>query len=161
MLFISFGKGKITTSTIKKDNINEKYYKMFDIVNKYYQNNIKTVYGKPAISYLNKRGLSDEVIKTFGVGLSLNDNIISKILLEKGYDENELVEIGLCGKKDNYMYDIFKNRIMFPLYDSNGNTVGFSGRIYNGENDSKYVNSKESVIFKKGKLLLLKDSWML
>ena len=51
------------------------------------------------------------------------------------------------------MYDTFRNRIMFPLCNLDGQVVGFSGRIYNGEKESKYVNSKESVIFKKGHLL--------
>lgn len=131
----------------------QKEYKMFDIINKYYQNNIKTVYGKSAIKYLNKRNITDEIIKEFGIGLSLNDNVAGKLLKSKGYSDEELTEIGICGKKDNFLYDIFRNRIMFPLEDINGNTVGFSGRIYNGEDENKYVNSKESVIFKKGNLL--------
>ena len=81
----------------------------------------------------------------------MNDNNIGKLLTNKGFLENELVDIGLCGKKDKFLYDIFRNRIMFPLYNLEGDVIGFSGRIYNGEDDSKYVNSKESVIFKKGK----------
>lgn len=137
----------------KSETKYDKYYKMFDMVNKYYQNNIKTIYGKNAISYLNKRNITDDIIKEFEIGLSLNDNVVGKFLTEKGYKKDELVDIGICGKKDNYIYDIFKNRIMFPLHDINGQAVGFSGRIYNGEDDSKYVNSKESVIFKKGSML--------
>lgn len=131
----------------------EKYYKMFDIVNKYYQNNIKTIYGKSATKYLNDRKITNDIIKEFEIGLCLNDNVISKLLTSKGYDENELVDLGLCGKKDSYIYDIFRNRIIFPLHNLDGKVVGFSGRIYNGENDNKYVNSKESIIFKKGSLL--------
>jgi len=143
-------------TNLKSNKINnqyQKYYKMFDIVNKYYQNNIKSVYGKKAISYLNKRNLNDDVIKEFEIGLSMNDNNVNKLLVGKGYDLNDLIDIGLCGKKDNFVYDTFRNRIMFPLYDLDGQVVGFSGRIYNGENESKYVNSKESVIFKKGSIL--------
>lgn len=136
-----------------KDTKYDKYYKMFDITNKYYQNNIKSVYGKKAIEYLHNRKIDDDVINEFEIGLSMNDNNVSKLLEKKGYDVNELIDIGLCGKKDNFVYDIFKNRIMFPLYNLDGKPVGFSGRIYNGEKDSKYVNSKESIIFKKGNLL--------
>ncbi len=131
----------------------DKYYKMFDITNKYYQNNLRSVYGKSALSYLKKRSITDDIIKEFGIGLSLNDNSVSKLLINKGYQKDELIDIGLCGAKNNYMFDIFRNRIMFPLYDLTGQVIGFSGRIYNGEDDSKYVNSKESVIFKKGRLL--------
>ncbi len=137
----------------KVEDKNIKYYKMFDITNKYYQNNIRSSYGKKALKYLNDRKLDDETIKEFEIGLSMNDNNVSKMLVNKGYDINELVDIGLCGKNKNFTYDIFRNRIMFPLHDLDGNVVGFSGRIYNGEDDSKYVNSKESLIFKKGMLL--------
>ena len=136
-----------------KDTKYDKYYKMFDITNKYYQNNIKSVYGKKAIEYLHNRKIDDDVINEFEIGLSMNDNNVSKLLEKKGYDVDELIDIGLCGKKDNFIYDIFRNRIMFPLYNLDGKPVGFSGRIYNGEKDSKYVNSKESIIFKKGNLL--------
>ena len=136
-----------------RDTKYDKYYKMFDITNKYYQNNIKSVYGKKAIEYLHNRKIDDDIINEFEIGLSMNDNNVSKLLEKKGYDVNELIDIGLCGKKDNFVYDIFRNRIMFPLYNLDGKPVGFSGRIYNGEADSKYVNSKESIIFKKGSLL--------
>lgn len=136
-----------------KDTKYDKYYKMFDITNKYYQNNIKSVYGKRAIEYLHNRKIDDDIINEFEIGLSMNDNNVSKLLEKKGYDVNELIDIGLCGKKDNFIYDIFRNRIMFPLYNLDGKPVGFSGRIYNGEKDSKYINSKESIIFKKGSLL--------
>ncbi len=137
----------------KKEDKYDKYYKMFDTASKYYQNNIKSVYGKAAIDYLSKRNIDLDIIKEFEIGLSMNDNNIGKLLTNKGFLENELVDIGLCGKKDKFLYDIFRNRIMFPLYNLEGDVIGFSGRIYNGEDDSKYVNSKESVIFKKGKLL--------
>lgn len=142
--------------SISKPNVISKYdkfYKMFDISKKYYQNNINTVYGKSAIEYLNKRNITNDIIKEFEIGLSLNDNSLNKLLLNKGFTNEELIDIGLCGNKDNFMYDIFRNRIMFPLYNNDGKIVGFSGRIYNGENENKYVNSKESVIFKKGLLL--------
>ncbi len=144
---------KNISKTIVKESKYDKFYKMFEIANKYYQNNIKTVYGKAASDYLNKRGITPAEIKEFEIGLSLNDNNVNKLLKSKGFDESDIVDIGLCGKKDNFIYDTFRNRIMFPLHDSTGNVIGFSGRIYNGEDDSKYVNSKESVIFKKGKLL--------
>ena len=145
-------KESVNKSDIKTSKYS-KFYKMFDISKKYYQNNINTVYGKSAIEYLNKRNITNDIIKEFEIGLSLNDNSLNKLLLNKGFTNEELIDIGLCGNKDNFMYDIFRNRIMFPLYNNDGKTVGFSGRIYNGENENKYVNSKESVIFKKGLLL--------
>lgn len=138
---------------IVKSNKYDSYYKIFNIVSKYYQNNLNSVYGAKALEYLEKRNIKKDVIKEFEIGLSLNDNLVSKLLSSKGYDLHNLEELGLCGVKDKFLYDIFRNRIMFPLKDSLDNVVGFSGRIYNGEKDSKYINSKESVIFKKGKTL--------
>lgn len=139
--------------TVKKDSKYDKFYKMFSITNKYYQNNIKTVYGKQARDYLSKRNINEEEINEFGIGLSLNDNNVSKLLLSKGYEKNDITLVGICGDADGFTFDTFKNRIMFPLCDAEGRVVGFSGRIYNGEKESKYVNSKESPIFKKGRLL--------
>lgn len=136
-----------------KDDTYSKFYGMYELANKYYQNNIKTLYGKTAISYLKKRNIDESVIKEFEIGLSLNDNNVTKLLKNKGFNEDDLIDVGICGKKDDFVYDVFRNRIMFPLHDSDNKVVGFSGRIYNGESESKYVNSKESVIFKKGKIL--------
>lgn len=137
-----------------KSNIDDKkYYDMFNLTCKFYQNNLKSNLGKSAKEYLEKRNIDDDVINKFKIGLSLNNNELNKLLTNKGYKVEDLIDIGLCGNKDNFIFDIFRNRIMFALDDSDGNTVGFSGRIYNGEDESKYVNSKESKIFKKGKLL--------
>ncbi|MEG2620948.1 MAG: DNA primase [Bacilli bacterium] len=137
----------------KKSNVFDKYYKMFDVVNKYYQNNINTIYGKEATKYLSDRNLSDEVIKFFEIGLSLNDNGVNKLLLSKKHENSDQIEVGICATKDNFIYDVFRSRIMFPIHNSDGQVVGFSGRIYNSSLENKYVNSKESVIFKKGNIL--------
>ena len=144
---------KATHKSRNKDDTYSKFYGMYELANKYYQNNIKTLYGKTAISYLKKRNIDESVIKEFEIGLSLNDNNVTKLLKNKGFNEDDLIDIGICGKKDDFVYDVFRNRIMFPIHDSDNKVVGFSGRIYNGESESKYVNSKESVIFKKGKIL--------
>ena len=138
----------------KKTNIqNEKYYQMFELASKLYQNNIRTAYGKDAISYLNKRNIETDVIKEFEIGLSLEDGSLNKLLNNKKFSSDDAVLIGLCGKKDDFIYDVFRGRIMFPLWDTEGKIVGFSGRIYNDSKENKYSNSKESIIFKKGELL--------
>ena len=137
----------------KIDDKNNKYYDMFLLASKLYKNNIKTKYGKEATEYLHKRSITDDIIDEFDIGLSFDDNAVSKLLEKKGFSKDDAIDIGLCGNTDNYTYDIFRNRIMFPLYDNDGKIVGFSGRIYNELSDNKYVNSKESKIFKKGNLL--------
>ena len=137
----------------KPVNNNKKYNDMYKLANIYYQNNLNTKLAENVVKYLNSRNINSEVIKHFEIGVSFDDNSLSKLLLSKNYSKDELVDIGLLGNKNDFIYDMFKNRIIFPLWDLEGNTVGFSGRIYNSNSESKYINSQESVIFKKGELL--------
>lgn len=127
-------------------------YGIYDIASKYYQNNLLTKDGISALEYLKNRGFTDDIIKTFDVGLSTKNNL-TKLLTSKGYNEEVLIKSGISSESNGRVYDTFINRIMFPLYDLDGKVVGFSGRIYKMQDDSKYVNSKESDIFKKSNLL--------
>ena len=130
-------------------------YKIMELVEKFYVNNLKTAVGKKALSYLNSRGINEDIINEFGIGLSLDENdSLLKLLTKKKYDVDKLVAIGLINNSNSRTYDVFTRRITFPLSDKDGNIVGFSARVYRGEKDvSKYMNSKESVIFKKGETL--------
>ena len=137
-----------------KDNSRYKvYYDIYDIACKFYTNNINTTEGVEAKKYLSDRSLGPDIIKEFGIGLSLkNTTMLTNLLLKKGYSESDLIKIGLANSGDK-LHDIYYNRIMFPLYDLTGKVVGFSGRIYNTNDTSKYINTKETDIFKKGELL--------
>ena len=145
-------------SGIKLDNnINivkryDKEYKIYDLALKFYKNNLKSENGKKAKIYLHNRGITDDIINEFDIGVSFNDNNLSKLLISKNYSEKMLVDIGISNVKDE-VFDIFRNRIMFPIHDPNGNPVAFSARIYNNEVESKYINTKETYIFKKGEIL--------
>lgn len=139
-----------------KDNKNSAVNKDIEIMNfalKYYQNNINSSTGIKAKEYLEKRGLSQEIIKEFQIGLSLSKkDSLTELLLQKKYQINDLVELGLSNVSPD-VHDVFNNRIMFPLWDTSGNVVGFSGRIFDTVDTAKYVNSKSSRLFKKGELL--------
>ena len=127
-----------------------KYYEIYDITSKYYQLMLNTDKGEKAKEYLKKRGIDSETIKEFGIGLALNDkDKLVKYLKEKKYDINTLNDLGLA----NNDIDTFINRIIFPLDDRNGRIVGFSGRIYDNSKMSKYMNTKETPIFRKGTCL--------
>jgi len=90
------------------------------------------------------------MIKEFEIGLSLDTmDSLTKVLTNKGYDMITLDRIGLSSNN----HDLFINRIMVPIHDMNGRVVAFSGRIYNKKSDHKYVNTKETEIFKKGTIL--------
>jgi DNA primase len=131
----------------------DKYYDMYALAMKFYQNNLKTSNGAEARDYLKKRGINEDIIKEFGIGLSLVGDKIYKMLKANNYEDKAILDSGLCNANDRGCYDVFNHRIMFPLWNIEGKTIAFSGRIYNTQDSSKYINSKESPIFKKGHLL--------
>ena len=79
--------------------------------------------------------------------------MLTKLLKSKKYDDKTLIRSGLVNENNYLLNDVYRNRIMFPLYDLNGKVIGYNGRVYNGETENKYVNSKETDIFKKRELL--------
>lgn len=134
----------------QKSNKFDKLYEAYRFSVKYFQNNLSSSYGKIAKSYLLGRGINDEIIKEFEIGLSLDSrDDLTKLLVKKEYDLVTLNRIGLSSDD----HDIYNDRIMFPLYDVSGNVVGFSGRIYKDNGQNKYLNTKETDIFKKGEML--------
>lgn len=144
----------IDTKTVHINQKDEKYsnlYEAYQLSQKYFQNNLYSKLGRDARKYLETRKLEEETLKEFGVGLSLeSDNDLTTLLKSKKYDVATLNQIGLS----NDTHDVYKDRIMFPLYDPYGRIVGFSGRIYKeSSKGGKYVNTKETVLFKKGNCL--------
>lgn len=129
-------------------------YEIYDIAKKFYRNNINTMSAKEARDYLSGRNLDEDVIKEFGIGLALkNREMLTKLLLNKKYNQKDLIRSGLVIQNDVGITDIYYDRIMFPLEDLTGKIVGFSGRVYNGDKNFKYINTKETEIFKKGEIL--------
>lgn len=128
----------------------DEYFDVYSLANKFYQNSLFTNLGKNAIEYLEKRNIDKDTIKKFGIGLSIQKVSITEYLVSKKYSIDKLVQYGITN--DNG-HDIFINRIMFPIYDLSGNPIAFSGRIYNTRDTAKYVNTKETDKFKKGKIL--------
>lgn len=114
--------------------------------------------GQEALKYLHNRKLDDDVIDKFHIGLSSDSNdLLYKSLLEKQYLPLDIIQTGLIKEGNNNSYfDTFRNRIMFPITNIYGKNVGFSGRLYNkqkDDNNPKYINSGDSLIFKKGNIL--------
>lgn len=137
----------------EKEVIKSPLYDIYDITYKVYQNNLNTNYGKKAKEYLKSRHIDDSIIKEFKIGLSTMNTEIIEILKSKNFNTDDILKSGVCTGSGNYIYDLYKNRIMFPLFDISGNVVGFSGRVYDEVSDNKYINTMETEIFKKGNLL--------
>ena len=143
----------ITLSGFKTKKVSTKYdewYKIYDLANKYYQNNLLSKEGEGAREYLKNRNIDDLTIKEFEIGYSLKmRDDLTKLLTMKGHSIDLLNKIGLS----NEDHDIYNSRLMFPLHDLNGKVIGFSGRIITSGKQNKYLNTKETELFKKGKLL--------
>lgn len=114
-----------------------------------------------AQEYLKGRGLLPETIKSFRIGFAPQDwRQLYEYLKEKGVSEKDMLAVGLIKKKDGALsalssfYDTFRGRIMFPIADSSGRVVGFSGRILIADEKSpKYLNSPETELFNKSEIL--------
>lgn len=137
----------------QKEVKNQKEYELYDFTAKLYQNNLNSENGYLAKEYLNSRGISEEIIDEFGIGLSFSKNVLYTILKEKNYADDFLNKMGLLGVIDGNVSDIFQNRIMFPIDNLEGKVVGFTARAYKENIKPKYINSKETNIFKKGNIL--------
>ena len=111
--------------------------------------------GKKALGYLEGRGLSATTVKRFGIGYSPDSwNALYDLLRRKGFTDEELDAAFLCKKgKNGNMYDIFRNRIMFPLISTTGEVLGFSARRLNENDERKYVNTSDTPVFKKSKFV--------
>ena len=134
----------------REDTRLKKYYDIMDLATLLYQNNLRTKEGADARKYLQDRGITEEIIKDFQIGLSLpSNNQLNELLKSKGISEKDMSDLGLIGNGENGIFDLFRNRIMFPLFSPSGKVNGYSARIYHGEDASKYINTRETILFKK------------
>lgn len=125
---------------------------------KYYQSKLDS----KILQYLHNRGINNESIKRFSLGYSGDSVEFMAFLRKNQMPLNKLLEIGVIGRDKERDYARFNSRIMFPIFAANGKAVGFGGRIISGEKFAKYINSPQSKIFNKSRLLygynLAKDS---
>lgn len=139
----------------KKSSINKNYEELYNILSdssKYFQNYLNAKEGEDALNYLKNRNFDKDIIKEFEFGLAPRNNALYSFLNKKGY-KNESIEKTSLISLENYPHDVFVDRIMIPIHDLEGHVLGFTGRIYKDSNNPKYINSKESEVFKKGKIL--------
>jgi len=118
---------------------------------RFFHENLKK--SSEAQGYLAKRGLSTALVKHFGIGYAPNDfQALSRHLTAKGYRPEEMKAAFLCSisQKNGRTYDIFRNRIMFPVIDVKGDIIAFGGRTIGSDpNEAKYINSSDTPVFNK------------
>jgi len=140
-----------------QQDFKEHLYPLMTEVSLYYQKQLKSnPKAKNAISYLKNRGLSGEIAKTYGIGYAPDDwqNLLNlPYNTSSGQQKNiqqDLVDTGMMIKNDKgHTYDRFRDRIMFPIRNRRGQTIGFGGRIID-QGEPKYLNSPETKLFHKG-----------
>ena len=145
-----------TQEQISQDNEKESLFLVSDFAKNYFIKNLFEEEGKTvALSYLKERNFNDEIIQKFEIGYSVNakDNF-SKAAIRAGYKLNFLEKTGLTIVKENENIDRFRGRVVFPIRSMSGRILGFGGRILgSSKNIAKYINSPESLIYQKSKVL--------
>lgn len=119
---------------------------------KFYNQQLYSQQGKRALQYLYNRGLTDTVIRHFGLGYSPQSRFeLLHHLKEKGFKEDELVKANLANlsKKGRGCYDSFSDRVMFPIIDLRGNVIAFGGRVMAADVQPKYLNTSDTPVFSK------------
>ena len=126
--------------------------KIHEIAAAHFMSNLTDDCGKECRDYMARRGISEEVAKTFGLGWSRRDwQSLAEVLRRAGFSEAMGVEAALLGKSDRgRAYDRFRGRLMFPIRSLSGNVIAFGGRIIAEEDEAKYINSSDSLLYKKG-----------
>ena len=120
----------------------------------YEQLNAENDDARAARAYWRGRGLSDSTIRRFGLGFSPNDfGALRRHLRPRGYTEEEMLASGLQKRSEKgNVYDVFRGRVMTPIFDLRGNVIAFGGRVL-GDEKPKYINSPETLVYKKSKAM--------
>jgi DNA primase len=135
----------------------DKLYYANQVANEYFQKNFyRENPGKKARQYLNKRGFDPEIIKQFSLGYAPDDwEGFIRFAKTKDMEMEVLNQAGLVvpRSESSGFYDRFRNRIIFPIFNLSGKVVGFGGRVLDDKDEPKYLNSPETPIYQKGKIL--------
>jgi len=143
----------------------KRLYDVCELAAKFYSVQLeKSISGKPAQKYLLERGLQPQTIRTWRLGWAPDDwQALSDFLKKRGYKEQEILQSGLVVQKDpstgsgysSEYHDRFRSRIMFPIFDTQGQVVGFAGRIFGKEDADvgKYINTPQTPLYDKSFIL--------
>ena len=124
----------------------ENYFQIAAAAAKLYQEKLFTPDGAVALDYIRRRGFSDEMIKKYGLGYAPKGNVIANKFANT--KQETLLATGLCRRGDYGMYDFFRDKLMFPIFNAHGQVVAFSGRSLDGS-EPKYINTSDTELFHK------------
>lgn len=139
----------------KKRDLRDTLYQVLEDTTKFFEMTLNK--SDDALGYLKKRQVSNETISKWRIGYAPNDwRQLKEFLSAKGYEEKVMLQAGLVKQADQgkQPYDVFRDRIMFPIMDPSGRVIGFSGRVLSKDSEApKYVNSPETMLFNKSEAL--------
>ncbi len=141
---------------LHKEQLFNKCIGFLAIAQKYYRWNLGNSASKEkAVGYLKKRGIDSDLAKVFGIGYSSEGwNNLTQLAKSVNVSEDILIDTGLAIKNDKgNVYDRFRNRIMFPIRNIQGNVIGYGGRVIDDSDGVKYINSPETIVFQKNNIL--------
>jgi DNA primase len=129
-------------------------YEMHEIAADHFRDNLGGSGGAAARAYLKQRGVTEESIRQFGIGLAESGGRLVRALEARRFGKEQMEASGLAGRReDGSLYDRFRNRLMFPIHSETGKVIAFGGRALDPEEKAKYMNSPETGIYKKSHVL--------
>lgn len=146
---------EVTPEEKEKAALKQKLYETTELAGSYFYNCLtKTNMGRTGLDYFSKRHLSKDTIDYFKLGYAPPEwhRLFQDFTVKKNIDKDILVKAGLCAYKNGHYYDVFRNRCIFPIWNLKGKIVAFGGRVLD-DSKPKYLNSPETIIFNKRKLL--------
>ncbi|ATZ17945.1 DNA primase [Mesoplasma melaleucae] len=152
---INYDLTKYQSNIPQQQNKDAILYKLNEEALAFFKLNLRSNEAKPAVKYLHSRDITNEDIQFFEIGYLSKTNSLVDHLLNKGFNISDIVDAGLgsYNEERNKLYDIFQDRILFPIRNENKELIGFSGRIIEtGSDRPKYLNTKETKVFSKRKI---------
>ena len=138
---------------VEKKHKKERILKLLDATYKYYQENLYLPVAKPAQDYIKTRGFTRQELNDFKMGYSINWTELLDYLKGQGFTYQEMVDAGVAQKKDDHYYDVMAGRLVFPIFNSFNECIGFSARVLGQSDFAKYKNTAETLVFQKGRVV--------
>ncbi len=146
---------ELQNSDVRNQNkkLKDRILNALDFTYKHYVDNLYNKDAKIAQDYIKLRKFTRRELEDFKIGYSKNHTDIVEYLSSKGFSEEEMIQAGICAKKNGRVFDVLANRLVFPIFNSFGECIGFSARALEKTDFAKYKNTAETIVFQKGRVV--------
>ncbi|MGD9637732.1 MAG: DNA primase [Alphaproteobacteria bacterium] len=148
---------EVPKQTLESKEKTRKITDLYEVMEKaclFFEKQLEMSNGSEGLRYLKKRGLSEKIIKNFRLGYAPHGNALRKFFADENIDIKQGIDCGLIliSDRDGNPFDYFRNRVMFPIMDIKGRIIAFGGRVMD-DSQPKYLNSPDTALFSKGRVL--------